>query len=136
MIATPTTHRSRLGLILCKCYGLEWAVIETLEAGFDPNVQGGEYGSALGAASSIGHDKQASHLVEHGANTRLRGSMYRTPLYYTVLYSWDNRVKSLVGAGVDVISDSEKMTTLHYIDWAECGSIAETLLEADFPMDS
>ncbi|KAK2046156.1 hypothetical protein LZ31DRAFT_462908, partial [Colletotrichum somersetense] len=49
-------------------YGRNKIVQILLDHGADVNMQGGEYGNALGAASVKGHDKIVQMLLDHGAD--------------------------------------------------------------------
>ena len=51
-----------------------------LKNGVDVNVQGGEYGNALQAASYNGHDTIARLLIENGADVNAQGGFYETAL--------------------------------------------------------
>ncbi|CAG8882698.1 unnamed protein product, partial [Penicillium egyptiacum] len=44
--------------------------------GADANAQGGQYGNALQAACSKGHDKIAQMLLERGADANAQGGYY------------------------------------------------------------
>ena len=116
--------------------GLQKVVTKLLEAGSDINAQGGEYGSALVAASCRGHESLVRTLIEHGANINIRGSRHRTALHYAVLHDWRECVQLLLHGGAEVNMDIENMTALHYTTRMECPELAKTFLNAGISVDT
>jgi ankyrin repeat protein len=51
-----------------------------LDKGADVNVQGGEYGNALHAASSIGHKAMVKMLLDKGADVNAQGRKFGNAL--------------------------------------------------------
>jgi len=73
-----------------------------LEYGADVNAQGGDYGTALQAASYGGHDRVVQRLLENGADVNAQGGHYGTALQ-AASYGGDDRVvQRLLENGADV----------------------------------
>ncbi|KAJ5899508.1 hypothetical protein N7495_004252 [Penicillium taxi] len=84
------------------------------EYGADANIQCGEYGTALGAALSLGNSSLTELLLDNGANVNVGGGEHDTPLIAAVGSSNLPMVKLFVdrGARVNTIG-GEYGTALH-----------------------
>lgn len=56
--------------------GLKYVAESFLNEGADVNAQGGEFGNALQAASSGGHDQVVQMLLDKGADVNAQGEAY------------------------------------------------------------
>lgn len=73
-----------------------------LEAGADPNIRGGDYGTALQAACCLPHgDPAVEILLENGARTDVR-SFSGYPLHAACAFGRLGMVEKLIEAGADV----------------------------------
>lgn len=73
-----------------------------LEAGADPNIRGGDYGTALQAACCLPHgDAAVEILLENGARTDVRG-IFGYPLHAACAFGNLRMVEKLIEAGADV----------------------------------
>ncbi|THW54470.1 hypothetical protein D6D19_10716, partial [Aureobasidium pullulans] len=106
--------------------------------GADVNAQGGEYGSALQAASVKGHDKTVQILLDRGADVNAQGGEYGSALQAASVKGHDkildhraltNRCLDL-GAKVDA-TDKYGETALHYAAEAGHLDIVEILIQAN-----
>ncbi|KAI1676258.1 Ankyrin repeat domain protein [Pyrenophora tritici-repentis] len=73
-----------------------------LDAGADVNAQGGEYGNALQAASSGGHEQVVKMLLNQGADVNAQGWLDGNALYAASDRGHEQVVKMLLDAGADV----------------------------------
>jgi len=73
-----------------------------VNAGADVNVQGGEYSSALQAASQGGHEKIVELLLEAGADVNARGGKYGNAVYAASVQGHEKIVELLVKAGTNI----------------------------------
>ena len=82
--------------------GLHQHTKQLLEAGADVNAQGGNYGSALQAASYMGHDAIVAPLLEAGADVNAQGGIYDNALQAASLQGQEAIVALLLEAGANV----------------------------------
>ncbi|KAJ5640171.1 uncharacterized protein N7484_008033 [Penicillium longicatenatum] len=73
-----------------------------LERGADVNAQGGEYGNALQAASSRGHQEIVQMLLERGADIDAQGGKYSNALQAASSRGHQEIVQMLLERGADV----------------------------------
>ncbi|KAJ7254530.1 ankyrin repeat-containing domain protein, partial [Mycena rebaudengoi] len=67
-------------LYVAAALGIDQIVWELLESGVDVNAEGGQYGNALQAASSLGHIESSRLLLESGADVNAGGGRYGSAL--------------------------------------------------------
>jgi ankyrin repeat protein len=70
-----------------------------LDAGADVNLQGGNYGTALQAASAGGHSRSVRLLLDAGADVNLMGGKYGSALQAAQQNGHDGIVDLLLSAG-------------------------------------
>jgi ankyrin repeat protein len=73
-----------------------------LDKGADVNEQGGEYGNALQAASSGGHEAVVKLLLDKGADVNAQGGEYGNALQAASLGGYETVVRLLLNKGADV----------------------------------
>jgi ankyrin repeat protein len=84
-------------------YGNLGIVQQLLEKGADVNAPGGDYGTALQAASAEGHDLVVQRLLEKGADVNAPGGRHHsTALQAASAGGHDQVVQRLLEAGADV----------------------------------
>ena len=72
-----------------------------LEHGADVNMRGGEYGTALQAASQCGHRPTVQRLLDHGAEVNIKGGKYGSALNAAASRRLKSIVKLLRDHGAD-----------------------------------
>lgn len=79
-----------------------------LEAGADPNLCGGLYGTAVQAAAAQGGEDSCRILLKNGANPNITGGFYNTPLQAAYRHGWFRVIGLLYnnGARNDLIGGS------------------------------
>ncbi|KIX08660.1 uncharacterized protein Z518_03317 [Rhinocladiella mackenziei CBS 650.93] len=82
--------------------GVPEICVRILQRNVDVNDQGGQYGHALQAASSRGHEKVVKMLVDAGADVNAQGGYYGSALQAASFCGYEKVVKVLVDAGTDV----------------------------------
>jgi ankyrin repeat protein len=70
------------------------------------NAQGGDYGSALHAASAEGHKQIVKLLLEKGADVNVQGGHYGSALQAASVRDHEEVVKLLLEKGADVNAQS------------------------------
>lgn len=83
------------------CCGRD-VIDQLLEAGANVNAQGGQYGTALQAASAQGYEKIVTRLLEAGADVNAKSGCYGNALQAACARGHDIVVKLLLEAGADV----------------------------------
>ena len=78
-----------------------------MDAGADINIQGGHYGSALGAAALGGHEAIVKQLLDAGAVINTQGGAFGSALGAAALGGHEAIVRQLLDAGV---KDKEILT--------------------------
>jgi ankyrin repeat protein len=73
-----------------------------LENGADVNIQGGQFNTALQAASYSGHDQIVHWLLEAGADVDVFGGQYGTPLESAFYRGHNYIVQQLLEKGADI----------------------------------
>lgn len=73
-----------------------------LDRGADRNLQGGEYGSALQAASFRGHTKTVRILLDHSADANVQGERYGSALAGASTACHIDVARLLILKGVDI----------------------------------
>ena len=81
--------------------GLSQVVEKIMPQIIDVNAQGGEYGSALQAASANGHEKMVRILVDAGADVNAQGE-YSNALQVATARGYEKVVQILINVGVNV----------------------------------
>ncbi|KAH6884132.1 hypothetical protein B0T10DRAFT_518181, partial [Thelonectria olida] len=76
-----------------------------LEKDADVNAEGGEYGSALQAASAEGHDKTVQLLLEKGAVINAEGGRFGSAIQAASYGGHDKIVQLLLEKGADVTAE-------------------------------
>lgn len=84
------------------CSGLPKIVKLLLDRGVDVNVQCGEYGNAVQAASKRGHEQVVKLLLDHGADINAWGAIYGSALQAASSSGHEQVVKLLLNHGADV----------------------------------
>jgi ankyrin repeat protein len=82
-----------------------------LDKGADVNAQGGEYGNALQAASSRGHQEIVQLLLDKGADVNAQGGEYGNALPAASWGGYQGVVQLLLDKGADVNAQGS-----HYVD--------------------
>ena len=91
-----------LPLYYASLAGLQQVSTHLLENGADVNAQGGEYGNALQAACSGGHQVIVKLLLEKGAEVNVQGGEYGNALQAASSWGDEVVVKLLIEKGADV----------------------------------
>ena len=90
-------------LTLASCLGLRLVVEDILaKETIDVNAQGGQYGTALQAASSGGHEEVVEMLLDKGADVNAQGEWYGTALQAASSGGHKEVVEMLLDKGADV----------------------------------
>ncbi|KAJ7017378.1 ankyrin repeat domain-containing protein [Mycena alexandri] len=89
-------------IIVASNYGHLQMTQLLVEHGANVNVQGGEYDSALQAASYNGHENIVQLLIEHGANVNAQGGEYDSALQAASYNGHENIVQLLIEHGANV----------------------------------
>jgi Ankyrin repeats (3 copies) len=82
-----------------------------LDKGADINAQGGEYGNALQAASTKGHEVVVRLLLDKGADVNAQGGLYSNALQAAWAQGHEVVVQLLLDEGADVNAQGESMAT-------------------------
>jgi ankyrin repeat protein len=82
-----------------------------LDAGADVNYNGGEYGSALQAASWSGNEDIIKLLLNAGADVNLKGGPYGSALQAASYWGDADSVKLLLDAGADVNQEGRRYSS-------------------------
>ncbi|KAF2142278.1 uncharacterized protein K452DRAFT_250214 [Aplosporella prunicola CBS 121167] len=82
--------------------GLVDSVKMLLDKGADVNAQGGTYGNALQAASSLGHEKIVQMLLDKGADVNAQGGRYGNTLQAASFGGHEKIVQMLLEKDADV----------------------------------
>ncbi|KZP06632.1 ankyrin, partial [Athelia psychrophila] len=83
-------------------YGLEEVVHQALMDGVDVEGRGGLFGSALQAASHMGHSTVVQLLLDHGADVNAQGGLYGNALEAASSMGHDAAVRLLLDRGAEV----------------------------------
>jgi hypothetical protein len=90
-------------LALASYLGLQLVVEDILhEEKTDVNVKGGDYGTALQAASAEGHKEVVEMLLAKGADVNVEGGFYGTALQAASRGGYKDVVEMLLAKGADV----------------------------------
>ncbi|KAK7050660.1 ANK-REP-region domain-containing protein [Favolaschia claudopus] len=107
-----------------------------LDAGADMNIVGGEYGTALQAATHFGFEPIVKMLLNAGADTNIVSSKYDTALQSATRQGFEPIVKMLIHAGADVnIVSGEYGTALQAAAYWESQPIVKMLLDSGANMN-
>lgn len=90
-----------------------------LEAGADPNIQGGPECTALQVACCAGSVGIVKALLKYGANVNICGGNSGSPLQAACAYPSLQAVKILVGASVDVNYIGKKLSVSNVLDTSD-----------------
>jgi hypothetical protein len=82
--------------------GLVVPARELIRKGADVNAQGGQYGNALQAVSSAGHQEIVKLLLDQGADVNAQGGQHRNALRAASSKGHQEIVKLLLDQGADV----------------------------------
>jgi ankyrin repeat protein len=96
MLENEQKYRAGTPLSQLAYLGLYWPCKEMIENGADVNMQGGLYGSALQAASIMGHENIVQLLLHHGANVNLQGGFYGSALQAATWVGNESIIKLLL----------------------------------------
>lgn len=107
-----------------------------LQNGADPNIEGGQYKTALQYACACGYDDEAMTLLNHGAKVDIYGGSYESSLIAACYKGSTEIVRRLIANGSDVNHAGGKYVCALY---AAClynnEDIVEMLLEQKPKMD-
>jgi ankyrin repeat protein len=84
-----------------------------LNGGADVSAKGGDYGNALQAASSRGHEQTVRLLLEKGADVNAQGGDDGNALQVASYEGHEKTVKLLLEKGADVNTTATHSTRLH-----------------------
>jgi ankyrin repeat protein len=83
-----------------------------LDKGADVNAQGGDYGNALQAALSEGHEQVVKMLLDKGADVNAQGGDYGNALYTASARGYEQVVKMLLDAGAHSSEEDDTVAGL------------------------
>ncbi|EAQ91377.1 hypothetical protein CHGG_03312 [Chaetomium globosum CBS 148.51] len=111
-------------------FGLVASARDLISNGAEVNAQGGEYGNALQAASSRGHQEIVKLLLDKGADVNAQGGRYSNALYAASLKDHQEIVKLLLDKGADVNAQGgEYGNALQAASWEGHQKIVKLLLD-------
>ncbi len=97
-----TQHSEESMVYIAAQYNSPEVMRVLLDAGADPNIVGGEYGTALQAACASGREDMVMWLLDKGAKLDLYGGYFGDPLRAACYHGFTSIAKAMIAAGSDV----------------------------------